>query len=332
MTEGEERTEPQIPAPQPGNALTVAIATYNGRELLQVALPSLARQRFRDFRVLVVDDGSSDGTAEWLAREWHAVEVVVQANSGVTAALNACLQAARDTELVALFNNDVELDPDCLGELVADLRAHPKAGSATPKLLDFRARDVIDGAGDLLLWAGHGHRRGHGEPDRGQYDRPADIFGACGGAAVYRRTALEDVGSFDEDFYTFSEDVDWSLRAQLAGYTARYVPSAVAYHIGSATLGKGLTDFARYQLWRNSVWVIIKGIPGSLLLRHAPQLLAGQLVNLAVATRDRKLGIWARAWRDALGALPRMLARRREIQASRWVSARELERRLQPPR
>jgi hypothetical protein len=260
------------------------------------------------------------------------VEVIVQTNSGVTAALNACLNAARDTELVALFNNDVELDPDCLGELVSDLRGHPQAGSATPKLLDFAAREVIDGAGDVLLWAGHGHRRGHGERDVGQYDRPVDVFGACGGAAVYRRTALDDVGSFDEDFYTFFEDVDWSLRAQLAGYTSRYVPSAVAYHMGSATLGKGLTDFARYYLWRNSVWLIVKGIPGSLLLRHAPQLLAGQLVNLAVAARDRKLGIWARAWRDALARLPRMLARRREIQASRRVSPRELELRLQPPR
>src|ERR1700730_15720710 len=143
----EETAEPEIPSPQPGNALTVAIATYDGRELLEVALPSLARQRFRDFRVLVVDDGATDGTAPWLAHEWPAVGVIVQANSGVTAALNACLRAAGDTELVALFNNDVELDPDCLGELVADLRAHPNAGSATPKLLDFRARGVIDGAG-----------------------------------------------------------------------------------------------------------------------------------------------------------------------------------------
>jgi len=319
---------PQLPAARLEDVLTVAIATYNGRHLLEVALPSLARQRFRDFRVVVVDDGSSDDTVSWLSESWPTVEVIAQPNAGVTAALNACLRAGRHTELVGLFNNDVELDPDCLGELVAALAEHPEAGSASPKLLDFERRDVIDGAGDVLTWAGHGHRRGHGERDRGQYDAPREIFGPCAGAAVYRRSALELVGELDEDFFTFFEDVDWSLRAQLAGLSCRYVPSAVVHHMGSATLGAGLTDFARYQLWRNAVWVLAKGMPASLLVRHAPQLLAGQLVNLAVAVRDRKFGIWVRAWRDAIAGLPRMLERRRRIQSARRVSPRELEARL----
>jgi GT2 family glycosyltransferase len=312
------------------DVLTVAIPTYNGRELLEVVLPSLAEQRFRDFRMVVVDDGSTDGTAEWLSRRWPDVEVVVQANQGVTAALNACLRAAAETELVGLFNSDVELDPDCLGELVRALREHPDAGSASPKLLDFHERDTIDGAGDVLEWAGHGHRRGHGERDRGQYDEPQPIFGPCAGAAVYRRSAIEAVGDFDEDFHAFFEDVDWSLRAQLAGFQCRYVPSARVYHMGSATLGAGLTDFARYHLWRNAVWLLAKGMPASLLARHAHQLLAGQLVNLAVALRDRKLGIWLRAWRDALTGLPRILARRRRIQRERRVTPRELAARLDP--
>jgi hypothetical protein len=311
------------------NVLTVAIPTYNGRGLLEVVLPSLASQRFADFHVVVVDDGSTDGTAEWLAAQWPDVKVVVQENQGVTAALNACLRAGADTELVSLFNSDVELDPDCLGELVGALREHPEAGSASPKLLDFERRDVIDGAGDVLRWAGHGHRRGHGERDRGQYDRPQAIFGPCAGAAVYRRSAIEVVGDFDADFHAFFEDVDWALRAQLAGLQCRYVPSARVYHMGSATLGAGLTDFTRYQLWRNGVWLFVKGMPASLLARHAHQLLGGQLVNLAVAVRDRKLGIWLRAWRDALAGLPRMVARRRRIQRTRAVSPRELEARLE---
>jgi GT2 family glycosyltransferase len=291
-------------------------------------LPSLAAQRFREFRVVVVDDGSTDDTVAWLARSWPHVGVVSQPNRGVTAALNACLRAAAGSELVGLFNSDVELHPDCLGELVAAMREHPQAGSASPKLLDFHRRDVIDGAGDVLLWAGHGHRRGHGERDVGQYDRPQPIFGPCAGAAVYRRSALDVVGGFDEDFYTFFEDVDWALRAQLAGLGCRYVPSALVYHMGSATVGAGATDFARYQLWRNAVWLFAKGMPASLLARHAHQLLAGQLVNLAVALRDRELRVWLRAWRDALAGLPRMLARRRQIQRSRRVSPRELEARL----
>jgi hypothetical protein len=329
MQEQAEQRE-VVPQLRAGSALTVAIPTYNGRELLGVVLPSLARQRFRDFDVVVVDDGSTDDTVQWLGAHWPEVKVVAQANQGVTAALNSCLRAAAHAELVGLFNSDVELDPDCLGELVDALREHPEAGAASPKLLDFDRRDVIDGAGDVLKWAGHGHRRGHGEADRGQYDRAQAIFGPCAGAALYRRSALEVVGDFDEDFYAFFEDVDWALRAQLADLQCRYVPTALAYHMGSATLGAGLTDFARYQLWRNAVWLIAKGMPASLLARHVHQLLAGQIVNLAVALRDRKLRIWLRAWRDAIAGLPRMAARRRLIQRNRRVSPRELEARLDP--
>jgi len=309
--------------------LTVAIANYNGRALLEMVLGSLAAQSFRDFVVLVVDDGSSDDSVAWLRSNHPEVEIVAQPNRGVTAALNACLSTPQ-TDLVMLLNNDIELDPHCLAELIAALELYPEAGVAGGKLLDFHRRELLDGAGDVFTWAGHGHRRGHGERDLGQYDQPRAIFGACAAAAVYRRSALDVVGVFDEDFGAFFEDVDWALRAQLAGVECRYVPTAIAYHMGSATLGAGLTDFTRYQLWRNGVWLIAKGLPASVLLRHAHQLLAGQLVNLVVAVRDRKLGVWARAWRDALHGLPRMLARRRRIQRARRVSPRQLEVRLGP--
>ncbi len=305
--------------------LTVAVPTYNGRRLLEQMLPSLAAQRFRDFEVVVVDDGSSDGTAAWLRSMWPEVEVVeFGQNRGVTAALNECARAGR-APLVGLFNNDVELAPDCLGELVSSLAAHPEAASAAAKLLDFHNRGVIDGAGDVFTWAATGGRRGHGERDVGQYDEPRAIFGACGGAAVYRRTAFERVGGFDDDFYTFYEDVDWNLRAQLAGLSCRYVPSATVYHMGSATIGPGLTDFTRYHLWRNAIWIIAKDIPAGALLRHAPHLVLGQLVNLAVAVRDRKLGVWLSAWRDALRGLPRALRKRRVVQERRTITLAQLD-------
>jgi GT2 family glycosyltransferase len=316
-----------LPTPSGAAAplLTVAVLSYDGRHLLEVILPSLARQSFRDFEVVVVDNGSRDDTGAWLAEHWPQVQVVsLEHNVGVTAALNVCARAGRG-ELVGLFNNDLELDPDCLGELVAALREHPRAGWAGAKLRDFEQRDVIDGAGDVFTWAATGGRRGHGERDVGQYDRPRAIFGACGGAALYRRSALEQVGEFDEDFFAFYEDVDWNLRAQLAGLSCRYVPGAVVYHMGSATIGRGLSDFTRYHLWRNTLWIIAKDLPASALLRHAPQLLLGQLVNLAVALRDRKLGIWLRVWRDALRGLPRALRKRRAVQARRRIGWRELE-------
>jgi GT2 family glycosyltransferase len=305
--------------------LTVAVLSYDGRHLLEVILPSLAGQRFRDFEVVVVDNGSRDDTVSWLGESWPQAQVIsLPENVGVTAALNVCAHAGQG-ELVALFNNDMELEPDCLGELVAALEEHPEAGWAAAKLRDFEQRELLDGAGDVFTWAATGGRRGHGEHDRGQYDTPGEIFGACGGAALYRRSALRLVGDFDEDFFAFYEDVDWNLRAQLAGFSCRYVPTAVAYHMGSATIGRGLSDFTRYHLWRNTLWIIAKDLPAAALVRHAPQLALGQLVNLAVALRDRKLGIWLRVWRDALAGLPQVLRKRRRAQERRRVTLAALE-------
>ncbi|MHB1536944.1 MAG: glycosyltransferase family 2 protein [Solirubrobacteraceae bacterium] len=305
--------------------LTVGIASYNGRELLEIVLPSLLGQTLRDFHTVVVDDGSSDDSVAWLRREWPEVEVIAHAsNRGVTAALNECLRAS-ESEFVALLNNDVELHPDCLAELLDTLRREPAAGVACAKLIDYHDRARLDGAGDIYTWRGEAHRRGQGELDEGQYDREQDIFSACGATAVYRRSAIADVGIFDERFFANYEDVDWCFRAQLKGHTCRYVPSATAYHMGSATLGKGLSDFALYHNWRNGIWVIAKNWPLPLLLRHLPELAFQQLYNLGVALRARRPRIWLRAWADALRGMRVTLDGRREVQRSRRRSWRELE-------
>jgi GT2 family glycosyltransferase len=297
--------------------LTVGIATYNGRELLEVVLPSLRAQRFRDFRVVVVDDASSDDTLAWLAAHWPEVQVLAHAeNRGVTVALNSCLSAGGDSPYVALLNNDVELEPDCLGELVATLDAHPQAGVACGKLLDYERRELLDGAGDLYSWGGEANRRGQGQRDVGQYERSEEVLSACGALAVYRGAALRQVGPFDERFFANYEDVDWCLRAQLAGWSCRYAPSAVAYHMGSATLGRGPSDFSLYHNWRNAIWVIAKSWPARELLRHAHQLAFVQLRNLAIATRRGRLSLWLRVWRDALASAPAVLEQRRRIRAA----------------
>lgn len=305
--------------------LTVAVLSYDGRPLLEGLLPSLAAQDFRDFHTVVVDNGSSDGTAAWLAEEWPNVQVVpLPENVGVTAALNVCVRAA-GAEFVALLNNDIELDRLALGELVRTLRDHPEAGSAGAKLVSFHDRSTLDGAGDVFDWAGTGWRRGHGEPDDGRYDVPEAVFGACGGAALYRREALAEVGPFDESFFAFVEDTDWALRAQLAGWSCRYVPTAVVYHIGSATLGAGMTDFTRYHLWRNGIWLVAKDYPLAAMLRHLPRLLYVQAAQLVLATRARRLGLWARIMYDAARGLPGVLRRRRAVQGTRRVRVRDLE-------
>lgn len=305
--------------------LTATIATYNGRELLEVVLASLERQTFRDFRVVVVDDASSDGTVEWLRERWPDVDVVVHPhNRGVTAALNSCVRA-NDDELVLMLNNDVELDPRCVEQLVTALDERPAAAVACAKLLDFAQRDLLDGAGDLYAWAGIAHRRGQGERDRGQYDQPEDVFGACAAVALYRRDAFEAVGPFDERFHALCEDIDWAFRAQLAGYDCRYVPSAVAYHVGSASLGPRISDFTMYHNWRNELWLIAKNYPATAFLWHLPDLLFGQLAMISMALRRRLVRTWLRAWRDAVRGLPGVLEDRRRIQRKRVRNRRDLE-------
>jgi hypothetical protein len=306
--------------------LTVAIATYNGRHLLEIALPSLRAQTYRGFRVVVVDDASDDDTVTWLGEQWPAVEVIVHAhNRGVTAALNSCLRAGR-SEFVALLNNDVELDPGCLRELVGALDAYPEAGVATAKLVDFKDRGMIDGAGDIYDWTGEGNRRGNGSRDNGQYDDARAVFGACGGAAAYRRSALNAVGELDEQLFAVYEDVDWSFRAQLLGFSARYVPTAIAYHMGGATIGPDISDFGIYQAWRNAIWVVLKNYPASALLRHGHDFLLSQAHHYVWARQTDRVPIFRRAWRDAIRGMPSVLRKRRAVQSSRTVGLKELER------
>jgi GT2 family glycosyltransferase len=306
--------------------LTVTIPNYNGRALLEEMLPSLEAQTFGDFEVVVVDDCSSDDSLAYLAARWPRVRVLaLPERGGVTAAMNACLAAAEGAELVGLFNNDMELDARCLEELMAELERHPQVGSVTPKMLDFADRAVLDGAGDLLTWRGGGRRRGHGERDAGQYDAPEEVFGPCGGAALFRRSALAAVGGFDTDYFAYYEDIDWAFRAQLAGVRCRYVPTAVLYHRGSATLGRGMSDSNGYLLWRNPVWLVAKCYPTRMLLRHAPAILRGQAGNLYTALREHRPRVWARAMRDALRGLPAALRKRRGVQRSRVVSLAQLE-------
>ena len=307
--------------------LTVAIATFNGRQLLEGVLASLQRQTIAvQIRVVVIDDGSSDDTVRWLREHRPDVQLIAhEGNLGVSRSLNEGLGLA-EGEFLALLNNDIELEPDCLELLVQELYDHPEAAASTPKLLDFHRRDHLDGAGDEYTWWGMANRRGHGELDRGQYDLPEAVFGASAALAVYRRSAIETVGGLDEEFFAYLEDVDWSMRALLAGFQCRYQPQAVAYHMGSATLGSGPSEFNLFHMWRNGVWILVKDVPASLLLRHSPQLVIGQLWHLGKAIGERRLGVWARAWAAALRGLPAMLAKRRAIQSQRAVAPGELAR------
>lgn len=309
--------------------LTAVVLTYDRRDLLDVILPSIERQTMPGLRVLVVDNGSSDGSAAYVRAKWPAFELLeLPRNVGVAAALNRGV-AAVDSEYVALLNNDLELEPDYLELLVRALDRHPEAASAAGKMLNFFDRSRFDGAGDEFMWSGAATHRGFGEPDAGQYDRAEEVFSPCAGAAVFRRRCFDVVGPFDEDFFAYLEDVDWGLRAQLAGFSARYEPTAVSYHMGGATTS---AERPRYGalLRRNQLWLILKNYPARALARHATKLVLHQGGWLVTATRERKLREELAALAAAARGLPQTLRKRRAVQATRRVSLERLDAVISP--
>ena len=317
----------------PQARVDVIIPTYNGLGFLTTCLDALREQTYRDFATLVVDDGSTDGTAEALARDYPEVRVLRrERNSGLAVACNAGI-AATGGEFVCLLNNDTEAEPGWLGALVAALDAAPGAGSAASKLLLFDRRDTLHSAGDGFAVTGVPVNRGVWRRDSGQYDDATEIFGPCAGAAIYRRAALDAVADgtgrpFDEDLFMYCEDVDLNWRLQLAGYRSVFAPQARIYHHLSATGGG---SFASYWVGRNLLLILAKDLPLSILLRHAPRIAAtyaGRAYRAARSWRGEAARATLRGMAAALPALPRFWRKRRLLAARHSPHTDRIERLL----
>ncbi len=308
----------------PTPSVSVLIPSWNGLEHLKVVLPSLHAQTFQDYTVIVVDNGSDDGSAEYVRRSWPDVQLIVlPENRGFSGAVNAGI-AQSQSEFIALLNNDLELDPEWLGYLEEALRNHPEAGAVGCKVLHYHDRERIDATAEQVSWYSTFQKRGHNELDRGQYDTPEWIWAPYAAAAVYRRELFEKVGSFDDDFFAYIEDSDLHWRAQLAGYKTWYEPRAKAYHLGGATSAR-ISDFALYLWQRNLVWMIVKNYPLSRLVFKSHKILFAYAKTLLGGIRKKQLRILLRAWRDAFRKLPKKLAQRKRIQRNRKADVAYLD-------
>jgi len=255
--------------------------------------------------------------------------VLLGRNRGFAGATNAGIRAAGG-DLVVLLNNDTEADPDWLGALVAPLEADPTIGFCASKLLLFDRHDHLHSAGDGYTTGGVPLNRGAWRRDDGRYDQPELIFGACAGAAAYRRAMLEELGGLDEWLVSYLEDVDLSWRAQLRGYRCQYVPQARVYHQVSAS-GGGVRP--SYYCGRNFLLVLASDVPGPLLRRHWRAVVRAQgTVLLAALAHAREPAARARlaGFVAGLGQLPAALRRRRAVQRSRRVPVEYLESLLTP--
>jgi GT2 family glycosyltransferase len=307
---------------------TVVIPNWNGERFLELCLRSLQDQTFKDFETIVVDNGSSDGSLDFVAENYpEARTIALGENRGFAGAVNAGIEASA-TEFVALLNNDTEQDPGWLGTLVSAAEGHPESGLFASKLVDFYDREVLDGAGDAIRLSGLPYRLGHGERDRGQFDTPGHVFGACAAAALYREALFREVGLFDEDFVSYCEDGDLSFRAQLAGYRCFYVPDAVVYHMGSASTGGKRSETATRLGTRNSLSLLVKDLPLSAVPHILPFFALGQLARLATAAATGSLGAHLEGLAGAWRHLPLMLGKRARIQKRKRASDEEVRRLL----
>ena len=298
--------------------VSVVIVNWNGKKFLSQCLEALRNQVFQDFSVIVVDNGSTDGSLEFLAGNYPEVKTICLPNNvGFSAANNVAISTLR-TEYIALLNNDAVPQPLWLSRLVKALETHIQAGFAASKMIFHDNREMIDRAGDSYTTAAAGLLRGRGRQAR-EYDNQEWVFGACAAAALYRTRMFRDVGLFDEDFFLLYEDIDLSFRAQLLGYRCIYVPKAVVYHRASASIVYD-SPVSVYYGHRNLEWVYVKNMPAGLILksilRHIVYDMAAFFYFLSVG-RGR---VFIRAKKDSIRGLKKMFEKRRGIQQSKVVT------------
>ena len=298
---------------------SVVIVNWNSGALLRQCLASLAAQSVLPEVIWVVDNASSDGSADCVPEFPNCRLLSPGANLGFAAGNNLAFRECR-SEFVALLNPDAFADPDWLAALLAAAAANPDCASFGSRQLIAERPEYLDGTGDAYHLSGLVWRERHGKLQEPEDLEVSDIFSPCAAAALYRRGALEAAGGFDESHFCYLEDVDLGFRLRLAGYRALYVPDAVVHHVGSATSGGQHSDFALYHGHRNLVWTYVKNMPGVLFWLCLPAHVMVNLVTILIFAARGRGGVLLRAKRDALKGLPGMWRKRKAVQNNRRAS------------
>lgn len=302
----------------------IVILNWNGIEDTENCIDSLLKQSYENFHILIVDNDSHDDSVPRLrliAEKNSEVTLIEnQVNSGFSGGVNIGIKYGMQNnfDTIALFNNDAVADKDWLKNLVHSIEKNNKLGIATGLLLD-ESGDTIDSAGEQYSIWGTPFSRGRNEK---QLAAPASglVFGATGGASLYKTKMLSEIGLFDEVFFAYYEDVDISYRAQLAGWKVTYESRAVAYHKRGATSNK-IPGFTIYQNFKNLPLLFWKNTPSKLLLKVGVRFTLLYLLTFINAIKKGSglpalKGVVASIWYFWVNAL----WRRFRIQRSRKVS------------
>ena len=305
--------------------VTVVIVNWNGERFLDHCLSALLAQTVAPHEIILVDNASSDASLD-IVRRFPSVRLLAQnENLGFARGNNLAIQAAAaESEWIALLNPDAFVEPHWLEGLLSAARDYPAFDVFGSKLVNAADPAVLDGAGDAYHFSGLVWRTGHGVPVSEGADETREMFSPCAAAAMYRRTALQRVGGFDEDFFCYIEDVDMGFRLRLHGYRCLYVPQSVAHHVGSGTTGGQHGDFASYHGHRNLVWTFVKDMPGWLFWLFLPVHLALNIITVVWFSFRGQGKLILKAKLDAVRGLPRMWRKRRVIQRERVATVGEI--------
>ena len=263
---------------------TIIIPNYNGLSFMEPCFEALEKQTTKDFKILVVDNGSTDGSVEWL-KEREIPSIFLPENTGFSGAVNVGIRAA-DTPYVILLNNDTKVAPHYVEALERAMDRSEKIFSVSSKMIQMYHPDRLDDAGDMYSLLGWAYQRGVGR-DLTHYRRSSRVFSACAGAAIYRREVFEEIGYFDEMHFAYLEDIDVGYRARIAGYDNIYCPAALVWHVGSGTSGSKYNSFKVKLAARNNVYLNYKNMPCLQLIINAIPIAAGIFVKYSFF---RKLG------------------------------------------
>ncbi|MFQ5858637.1 MAG: glycosyltransferase family 2 protein [Anaerolineae bacterium] len=309
--------------------VAIVIVNFNGERYLKRCLTSVLALTYPSFEVVLVDNGSSDGSVSLVREQFPPVQIIEAGeNVGFAKGNNVGIQAT-DTPLVATLNNDTWVEPDWLEQLVRVMESDPRIGTCASKMLFAHQPEIINSAGVCVDPVGIAWDRLGGTPETRDTTEPMDVFAACAGAALYRRAMLEDVGLFDEDYFIYLEDVDLSWRSQLMGWRTVYVPQARVYHVHSGTTQEA-SPFKNFHLGRNKVWMVVKNYPSPQFWLYLPLILLYDLGSIPYSLLARGETAALRGRLAALRRLPEAWRKRREIQKRRRASFEDLEAVLSP--
>lgn len=301
--------------------ISIIIPNYNGKHHLKTCFDSLRNQSFRDFEIILVDNASSDDSINFTNENYSEVRIIkLNYNTGFAKAVNEGIKRS-NSEFILLLNNDTECDREFLTEMMKGV-VEETVGSVACKMLNFDDRNFIDDAGDFIKLKGSPYARGYEERDIGQYNDSGFIFGACAGAALYRRKIFDEIGFFDEDFFAYYEDVDLSFRMQLSGYKCFYNPKAVCYHKRGSTSG-AKSGFQTMLCEKNLIAVRIKNYPAALFFKCLPYFMFVRVKRYYIFLTRHSFELFACAVKGffkGLIEIPKSLKKRRAVQKNRKVS------------